>query len=369
MVSLDVQITTLQYRLKDSTSAKHLNRMAGSVSYVWNYCNEVNQEQWKKFCKTYSGFDLNKKTSGVAKELGLHSQTVQAIGAEFATRCKQFKKVKLNWRSHKRSLGWIPFKASGVKVVDDTIQYQGKVFRFWLSRPIEGKVKTGSFSQDARGRWYVNLTIQEADRSREKTSKACGIDLGLKTIATLSDGTELNRENLTKKYEENLAVAQRAGKKKQVATIHAKIKNRRKDWNHKKTTKLVRAYDYIAVGNVSSSKLKKTRMAKSVSDAGWSQFKTMLEYKAITLGVEVKEVSESFSTVTCSSCEQRTGPKGLSGLKVREWICSRCGTVHDRDVNAATNILFSAQGIARRRESHRAPGAVFRRERMSSINS
>ena len=347
-----MQITTLQYRIKDSTSAKYLNKMAGSVSYVWNYCNEVNQERWRKFRKTYSGFDLNKKTAGVSKELGLHSQTVQAIGAEFAMRCKQFKKVKLNWRSRKRSLGWIPFKAAGVKLVDDTIQYQGKVFRFWLSRPIEGKVKTGSFSQDARGRWYVNLTVEEANRGRIATGKECGIDLGLKTQATLSDGNKLERENFTRKHEKKLAVAQRAGKKRWVKAIHAKIKNRRKDWNHKKTTELVHDYDYIAVGNVSSSKLKKTRMAKSVSDAGWSQFKTMLEYKAIRLGVEVKVVNESFSTVTCSQCGERTGPKGLSDLKVREWICSSCHTSHHRDVNAAMNILLSAQGIARRRESH-----------------
>ena len=352
-----MNIITLQYRIKDQNTGKYLEKMAGSVSYVWNYCNEVNQERWKKFRKTYSGFDLNKKTAGVAKELGLHSQTVQAIGAEFATRCKQFKKVKLNWRSRKRSLGWIPFKASGVKVVDDTIQYQGKVFRFWLSRPIEGKVRIGSFSQDAQGHWYVNITIEEGDKGRVSTGKECGIDLGLKTVATLSDGKELHRENLTRKYEEKLAVAQRAGKKKQVKAIHAKIKNKRKDWNHKQTTKLVHQYDKIYVGNVSSSKLTKTRrgrpaMAKSVYDAGWSSFKTMLDYKANALGVEMKLVNESFSTVTCSTCEQRTGPKGLSGLKVREWICSSCGTVHDRDVNAATNILFSAQGIARRRESH-----------------
>ncbi len=207
----------------------------------------------------------------------------------------------------------------------------------------------------------MNLVVAEADKGREKTGKACGVDLGLKTIATISDGTALNRENLTKEYEEKLAVAQRAGKKKQVATIHAKIKNRRKDWNHKKTTELVRDYDYIAVGNVSSSKLKKTRMAKSVSDAAastvdWSQFKTMLEYKAIAppggpVSVEVKVVNESFSTVTCSQCGERTGPKGLSRLGVREWICSSCQTSHHRDVNAATNILLSAQGIVRRRES------------------
>ena len=327
--------------------------MAGAVSYVWNYCNEVNRERWHKFRKTYHWSELDKKTKGCSKELKLHSQTIQAVTKEFYTRCKQFKKVKLNWRSRKRSLGWIPFKASGVKVVDDTIQYQSKVFRFWMSRPIEGKIKTGSFSQDARGRWYVNLTIEEADKGRVATGNECGIDLGLKTQATLSDGKQLQRENLTRHYEDKLAVAQRAGKKKQVKSIHAKVANKRKDWNHKQTTKLVQQYDKIYVGNVCSLKLTKTRMAKSVLDAGWSQFKTMLDYKANALGVEIKEVNESYSTVTCSSCEQRTGPTGLSGLNVREWICSSCGVRHDRDVNAATNILLSAQGIARRRESRR----------------
>lgn len=291
-----MDIVTLQYRIKDQNTAKHLERMAGSVNYVWNYCNEVNQERWKKFRKTYTGFDLNKKTAGVAKDLGLHSQTVQAIGVEYATRGTQFKKVKLKWRSRKRSLGWIPFKASSVKVSEDSIRYQGKTYRFWLSRPIEGIVKCGSFSQDSRGRWYVNLTIAEADKGRAKTGEAVGIDMGLKTIATLSDGQQLNRENLTQQYEHKLAVAQRAGKKKQVSSIHAKIKNRRKDWNHKRTTQLVRDYDYIAVGNVSSAKLKKTRMAKSVSDAGWSQFKTMLDYKSKSLGVVVEQRTPRGST-------------------------------------------------------------------------
>ena len=351
-----MNVVTLRYRIKDQNTAKYLEKMAGSVSFVWNYCNEVNQESWQKFRKTFHWSELDKMTAGCSKELGLHSQTIQAITKEFYTRCKQFKKVKLNWRSRKRSLGWVPFKASGVKAMGDTIQYQCNVFRFWLSRPMEGIVKTGSFSQDARGRWYVNLTIEEADRAanrkgRVKTGKVCGIDLGLKTVATLSDGKELNRENLTKKYEQKLAVAQRSGKNKQVKAIHAKIANKRKDWNHKKTTELVQEYDKVYVGNVSSSKLSKTKMAKSVYDAGWSQFKTMLVYKAIALGVEVKEVNESFSTVTCSTCGERTGPKGLSNLRVREWICLSCSTSHHRDVNAAMNILLSAQGIVRRRES------------------
>ncbi len=352
-----MKLITLQYRIKDETTGKSLLKMASAVSFVWNYCNEVNYDRWRKFHKTYSAFDLNKKTAGCAKDLGLHSQTVQAIAEEYAKCCKQFKKAKLSWRSRKRSLGWIPFKAVGVKVVNDTITYNGLTFRFWLSRPIEGKIRFGSFAQDAKGHWYVNLVIEDADRGREKTGRQAGIDLGLKTLATLSDGTELNRENLTRSFEKKLAMAQRAGKKKLVKTVHAKIKNRRKDWNHKQTTKLIREYDTIAVGNVSSSKLKKTKMAKSVSDAGWADFKRMLAYKAISLGSEYKEVNESFSTVTCSVCGERSGPNGLSGLRVREWMCKSCGSPHRRDVNAATNILrsinapFSAQGIVRRRES------------------
>lgn len=343
-----MRLTTLQYRIKDSTSAKHLNKMAGSVNFVWNYCNQVNQERWKKFGKSFSGHELQKLTAGCSKELGLHSQTVQAICDEYAIRCKQFRKIKLNWRSYKRSLGWIPFKAKGVKIKNDTVTYDCYTFRFWLSRPIEGKIRFGSFAQDSQGHWFINLVIEDCDRGRIKTGKEAGIDLGLKTLATLSDGVELNRDNLTKKFELQLAKAQRARKKKRVTAIHAKIRNKRKDWSHKATTRLVREYDRIIVGNVSSSKLIKTRMAKSVLDAGWSDFKMMLAYKAIALGVEMKEVNESFSTVTCSTCFSRTGPGGLSGLGVRDWVCAVCGSIHDRDHNAAKNILrFSVQGIER----------------------
>ncbi len=356
-----MKLTTLHYRIKDTTTARHLAKMAGSVNYVWNYCNEVNQESWKKFNKTYSAFDLHKKTAGCAKDLGLHSQTVQAICDEYAKSAQQQKKIKLNWRSKKRSLGWIPFKSSSVKIEKDTISYQNQSLRFWLSRLIEGKVRFGSFSQNTKGNWFVNLVIADAthvagedcDTGRIKTGKDAGIDLGLKTIATLSDGIKLDRENLTKKYETKLAVAQRAKKKKQVTNIHAKIKNTRKDFNHKETTKLVKKYDLIVVGNVSPSKLKKTRMAKSVSDAGWSSFKTMLVYKAVALGVEVSEVNESFSTVTCSCCKERTGPKGQAALGVRVWTCTACGTTHDRDVNAAKNILVL--GKSQLRSGHGTP--------------
>ncbi|MBC7571842.1 MAG: IS200/IS605 family element transposase accessory protein TnpB [Spirosoma sp.] len=346
-----MNLTTYQYRIKDSTSGKHLTKMSYSVNFVWNFVNQSNIERWSKFRKTFSAFDLNKLSAGCAKELGLHSQTVQAVCEEYAKSSKQFKRVKLNWRSRKRSLGWIPFKASGVKVNGDSVTYGGRSFRFWLSRPIEGIVRFGSFSQDAQGHWYVNFVMEpggraQADQGRVKTGKSVGVDLGLKTIATLSDGVELSREKLTKLFEVQLAKAQRVRKKKRITALHAKIKNKRKDWNHKTSTRLVREYDKIVVGNVSSSKLKKTRMAKSVSDAGWADLKLMLKYKAIALASEYKEVNEKFSTLTCSDCSTKSGPRGLSGLGVREWVCVECGSIHDRDVNAAKNILhFSLSGM------------------------
>jgi putative transposase len=346
-----MRLTTLQYRIKDETTAKHLNKMAGAVNFVWNYCNEINRDRYAKFYKTYSRFDLHRMTAGCSVDLGIHSETIGAVADEITKKRLQHKKVKLSWRSKKRNLGWIPFKEGNIKINGDKVIYYGHNFRIWLSRPIEGNVRSGSFSQDSKGHWYINLVIQDCDRFRISTRKQVGIDLGLKTIATLSDGNELNRDNLTKKYENQLAIAQRAGKKRRVTAIHTKIKNKRKDWNHKKTTELVKNYDRLIVGDVDSSKLIKTGMAKSVHDAGWGQFKTMLTYKAIALGVEVKVVKENFSTVTCSLCKERTGPKGLSGLGVRQWQCSNCGESHNRDVNAAKNILSSVQGIVRQRES------------------
>ena len=134
-------------------------------------------------------------------------------------------------------------------------------------------------------------------------------------------------------------MAQRAKKKDRVKAIHAKISNRRKDFLHKLSTGLVQNYGVIVVGNVSSSKLVKTKLAKSVLDAGWSTFKTQLMYKSHWAATVFKEVNESYSTQDCSACGARTGPKGIECLGVASWTCSCCGVHHDRNRNAARNIV------------------------------
>jgi putative transposase len=141
-----------------------------------------------------------------------------------------------------------------------------------------------------------------------------------------------------------LAVSQRANKKDRVKAIHAKIANRRKDFLHKLSTQLVKNHGAIFVGNVNASGLAKTKIAKSVLDAGWSTFRAMLQFKGDDAGCIVRVTNDAFSTQTCSCCKARTGPKGRSGLNIRNWICEECSTEHDRDTNAAKNIL--ARGLA-----------------------
>lgn len=335
----------VKYRIKDSSTGAILDKWASAVNQVWNYCNEVNQMSWQKFQRPLSGFDLMKLTAGVSKELGIPGRSIQRVCDEYATRAKQFKKRKLNWRSYKKDTGWIPFSTMQFKCLEDGLMFHKTKFKLWEYQPFDEKlIKSGSFSQDARKRWYVSLVIEvQAPAMPEKTGKVVGIDLGLKSLITLSDGTVYDRENLTAKYAEKLAMAQRANKKRLTQTIHAKIKNLRNNFAHEVSREIVDNYDEIYVGNVSSSKLTKTRMAKSVNDAGWFQLKTNLKYKAEQAGKIFVEVNESFSTVTCSTCLERTGPSGLSALGVRSWVCSHCGASHNRDVNAAKNILRSGQ--------------------------
>ena len=345
-------VRTLRLRIKDK-HAKFLGALAYDVNQVWNFCNELSAKVFERERRFMSGFDLQKYTNGAVKEgLRLHSQTVQAIASEYAARHKQFKKVKLAWRKsggRRRSLGWIPFKASGIAYANGQIRYGKTWLSLWDSYGLSGyDLGSGSISEDAQGHWFINIcaTPKEAQwRQMPLFAMEVGLDLGLKDFAATSDGVKIAAKQFYRRSEEQLATAQRARKPKRVAAIHAKIKNQRKDFQHKLSHALAKSYSAIFVGNVSSSKLAKTKMAKSVLDAGWSEFKTMQQYKCDDAGAWFEEVNESFSTQACSACGCRSGPRGLEGLGIREWQCSACGAMHDRDVNAARNIL--ARGHAR----------------------
>jgi IS605 OrfB family transposase len=334
---------TFRYRIKDATSGKHLQRMAWAVNRVWNFCNEVSLLAWRREKRFLSAFELINLTAGAGHELGLHTDTVSEVCQEYVRRKRTAKKIKLTWRSRNRSLCWIPFKSRCVRVGTAEVAYKGRHLRFWQSCSLTGMLKTGSFTRDACGHWYVNFQCVVDDTGIPLGHAEIGIDLGLKNQMACSDSTVYTRENLTREHEVALAMAQRAHKKKRVKAIHATIANCRKDWAHKTTTAIVNRAKLVVVGNVSSKKLSQTRMAKSVYDAGWGQLRSMLAYKAMRLGVRYSEVNESGSSVTCSVCLHKTGPSGLSGLGVRVFVCTHCGSLHDRDLNAARNILRSGR--------------------------
>lgn len=164
---------TLKLRIKDKHAAV-LSAMAREVNQVWNYCNETSSRAIRERGKWLSGFDLQKLTAGYSKCEGVRigSATTQQVCEEYATRRKQFKKARLNWRvsnpkSAKYSLGWVPFKARAVKYKAGQVAFAGYRFSLWDSYGLSRfDLRAGSFSQDARGRWYLTCASRWTCRSR-----------------------------------------------------------------------------------------------------------------------------------------------------------------------------------------------------------
>jgi putative transposase len=342
-------ILTYRYRIKDATTGKHLSRMATAVNQVWNFCGGIHNDSRRLNRRWPSGFDLIKLTAGSSKMLDLHSDTIAEVCKQFA-RSRDKARRKPRWRvsrGAKRSLGWVPFQCDRpLKINGDTVTFLGRAYRLWLSRAIPDDICSGSFSEDASGRWYLNLVCEVTDQLPLGNGEI-GIDLGLKDFAGLSTGEKIENPRHVRKAAARLARAQRAGRKAQARKIHRKIAAQRRHFLHETSTRIVRENCLICVGDVNSAALARTKMAKSVLDAGWSAFRSMLRYKAMRHGAIFVEANERYSTQTCSDCGSRSGaPKGVKGLRVREWVCEGCGVVHDRDTNAALNILFSGRNVA-----------------------
>ena len=340
-------VITFKFRVKDATTGKYLARHAYAANQVWNFCVATQREaeaRWKagRAANWPSAFDLIKLCSGSSALLALHSDTVSAICRQFARSRDQHRRCPCFRASFgsKRALGWVPFVPRAVRIDGDAAIYLKRRFRFWKSREIEGEFRAGAFVQDARGRWYVTFQRDVKDDLSAGNGEV-GIDLGLTTLATCSDGSKVLALQHYRKYETALAISQRARNKARVRAIHARIANARRHHLHVASTKLARENSLIVVGNVNASNLAKTRMAKSVLDAGWSAFRHMLRYKAARRQAVYVEADERYSSQTCSCCGAIPGssPKGMGALGIRHWTCSGCGASHDRDVNAARNIL------------------------------
>ncbi len=331
---------TYRYRIKNPGT---LPELAQAVNLVWNFCAETQRraQGWGRRWPTT--FDLNRLLAGSSRAgLPVGSVVFEAVAARFA-QARDTHRRSPRWRTSlgsRRSLGWVPFRAAcrAIQVHGDTVVFHKRRYRLWYHRPVEGEIRCGCFVEDSRGRWYLCLDCEVPENLGTCGNGVTALDLGLMSLATCSDGTRIENGRHYAQFELALATAQRAGRRDRVRALHAKIKARRRHDLHVATRKIVRHNRFIVVGDVNVG------AKKSTLDAAWSTFRCMLRYKARRHGARYVEVSEAWSTQLCSECGALGGPQGIAGLGVREWQC-RCGARHDRDVNAARNLLgFALSG-------------------------
>jgi putative transposase len=223
------------------------------------------------------------------------------------------------------------------------------------SRPLPSQPSSVTVIRDRAGRYFASFVVDIETDPLPDTDLVTGIDLGLTHFAVLANGTKISSHRFLRRAEKHLRRAQRVLSRKQkdsrnqdkarvkVARAHARVADARRDFHHQLSTRLIREHQAVAVEDLAVKALGRTRLAKSVHDAGWSRFVAMLEYKARLYGRTVIRIGRFEPTSqACSACGARDGPKPL---RVRVWHCRACGAWLDRDINAAVNVARAA-GLA-----------------------
>ncbi|MFI2064293.1 RNA-guided endonuclease InsQ/TnpB family protein [Streptomyces mirabilis] len=347
--------------------AAELSRTFGCVRKVYNMALAARTEAWARqervnyhqtsamltaWKKTEELAYLNEVSSVPLQQALRHLQTAFTHFFGKRARYPRFKSRKKSRRSAEYTTSAFRFRNGELRLAK-----MSEPLRIVWSRPLpEGaKPSTVTVSQDNAGRWFVSLLCDDPSvQPLPATGQAIGVDVGLNHLLTLSTGEKIANPRHERRDRAALARQQRRLAKKEkgsanrararlkVAKIHARIADRRRDTLHKITTRLVRENQTIVIEDLTvRNMVKNHRLARSISDAAWSEFRSMLEYKAQWYGREVIAVDRWFpSSKLCSACGtlQDTMP-----LNVRTWTCD-CGITHDRDVNAAHNLL--AAGLA-----------------------
>jgi len=335
----------------------------GCVRFVWN-------EMVANFNK-YGTDDFQKKFSEKEiKAIGGRDWLKEVSASALQQKCRDFDETKKQFfnKNRKVKLGRMKFKKKNVS--RDSYRLPNQKFKLdqenktiriekigfvpvVLDRkiPDDANYRSVTVSKTPSGKYFVSILVKTNVDLLPPTGKSVGIDLGLKDLFIFSTGDVVNNPRWFRKSQSKLAKAQRHLSRKQkgsnrynkqrikVAKVHEKITNQRKHFTHIMSTALVREFDVIITEDLNVAGMKKAlNLGKSVSDAGWSEFIRQLEYKCGWYGKSFVKIDRFYpSSQICSSCGHKDGKKALD---VREWTCSKCGTHHDRDLNAATNVLL-----------------------------
>ena len=353
---------TYRFRLyPNKAQTELLSKHFGCTRFVYNYFLNQRKEQYKLTGKSDNYYAQAKALTTLKKQeetawlKEVNAQTLQfAIKSLEAAYTNFFKKrAKFpNFKSkHSKNTFTVPQSASVAGGRLFIYKFKEGI-KCRVHREIKGKIGKVTITKTPSGKYFVSVfTEEEYVTPLEKTGKSVGVDMGLKDLLITSEGETFNNNRYTRRYEYKLAKAQQhlSRKKKgsrgfenqrlKVARLHEKISNSRHDYLHKCSISLVRRYDTICIEDLNVKGMTKNhRLSKSITDASWGKFVNMLMYKAEWNDKRIVKIDRFYpSSQTCHVCGYVN--KDVKGLSVREWECPVCHTHHDRDVNAAINIL------------------------------
>jgi len=346
-----------KFRISPTSSQKELlNKHIGSSRFAYNLALETKTTAYLGSKVNLSAFDIIKQLPDLKKECEwlkeVNSQTLQQSIQNMDIAFKRFFKGAGFPKFKSKHKGKQSFSVPQKVVVEDGMllipKFKKKGIKINVHREIKGTIKSATISRTPTGKYFASIlvnTYQEAPKKAPiKESTTVGVDLGIKTFLVTSDSLEIENPKNLRKAQDKLNYVQRKysknkGKltKQRLALLHEKVVNKRKDFLHKTSIKLIRENQTIALETLNvEGMLKNHNLAQAISDVSWSTFVSMLEYKAGWYGKNILRIGRfAPSSKACSCCGYIN--KELQ-LKDREWTCKSCGAAHDRDVNAAINI-------------------------------